>query len=174
MKGYDVLIRSAQRVIEAFPDAVFVIVGDIYQYENYMNSLLDLIRHEAMENHFIFLGMRSDVDRILSVFDVYALPSRSEGTSLSLLEAMAAGKAIVATNVGGTAHILRNEYNSLIVPPDDPLRLADAILRLMSNGGLTNELSKNAKSDVMRKYSAEQMVRKYINLYNGTRNDPAQ
>jgi glycosyltransferase involved in cell wall biosynthesis len=173
VKGYDVLIRSAQRVIEAFPDAVFVIVGGIYQYENYMNFLLDLIRHEALENHFVFLGKRSDVDRILSVFDVYALPSRSEGTSLSLLEAMAAGKAIVATNVGGTAHILKNEYNSLLVPPDDSLRLADAILRLIGNSGLTNELSKNAKSDVICKYSAEQMVNKYMNIYNSTRNDPA-
>ena len=174
VKGYDVLIRSAQRVIEAFPDSVFVIVGGIYQHEDYMNSLLDLIRHESLENHFVFLGKRSDVDRILSVFDIFALPSRSEGTSLSLLEAMAAGKAIVATNVGGTAHILINEYNSLLVPPDDSLRLADAILRLMSNSGLTNELSKNAKTDVIHKYSAEQMVRKYMNLYDGTRNDLAQ
>src|SRR5207245_11689910 len=87
----------------------------------------------GMAAHLRFLGHREDVHDLLSIYDIFVLPSLSEGMPLALLEAMAAGLPAVATQVGGVTEVLEDRKTGLLVPPGDSRALADMIVALLGH-----------------------------------------
>ncbi len=105
-----------------------------------------------------FLGVRNDVDAILSHADGAVLCSFWEGLSNALLEAMAAGKPVIASDVGGSPEIVHHERNGLLFPSDDDNALADAIRRLANDPALSQSLGKQGQADIAERFSVHAMV----------------
>lgn len=111
------------------------------------------------------LGYRADVADLLAAADVFALPSLSEGVPLALLEAMFAGKAIVASAVGGIPEVVTSEREALLVAPGDPAALATALSRLLANRGLRCRLGEAALQRAQHAFSVDTMADRYLRVY---------
>jgi glycosyltransferase involved in cell wall biosynthesis len=98
--------------------------------------------------------------------DVFVLPSLSEGQSLALLEAMAAGRAAVATRVGGNAELVLESETGILVPPKDPTALTEALHQLLDNRAMREAFGQRATRRVQRQFSARLMTDGYGRLYN--------
>lgn len=117
-----------------------------------------------------FLGRRDDAARLLAACDVFCLPSRHEGLGVAALEAMAAGRAVVATRVGGLGEAVVEGRTGLLVPPDDPAALAAALARLLADPELRERLGRAGPERVSEGFRAEQMVAAYEELYRAVLN----
>jgi len=112
-----------------------------------------------------FLGMRQDVPRLLSVLDAFVLPSLSEGLSLALLEAMASGKPVVATRVGGNPELIDHGRTGFLVQPEDAKDLAANLVKLLSDPGMMQEFGRQGVDRVRQHFSMGRMVDGYRDLY---------
>jgi len=112
-----------------------------------------------------FLGWQRDLGRIYADLDVVVLSSLNEGTPISLIEAMAAGKAVVATNVGGVPDVVEDGKTGLLVPPKDPKAQADAILKLLNDDDLRRFLGEQAKASVYPKYDVSRLIQDMKDFY---------
>jgi glycosyltransferase involved in cell wall biosynthesis len=110
------------------------------------------------------LGWRDDIPEIMQILDVFVLPSLNEGMGRVLVEAMAAGKAIVASDAGGIPDLIIHGHNGFLVPPKDSNRLAEAIITLLKDTHRREEMGKNGKL-LAKRYSVESMVDKIETLY---------
>ena len=142
-KGVKYLIQSAVKISDAFPDAVFLIAGD----GPLRNELVDLTKKLGLETKVVFAGFCEDIQSIFSIINIVAVPSISEGLGIAVLEAMAMGKPIVATSVGGIIEILRDGETGLLIPPKDQSILADKIIYLINNKNEARRLGLNAKEE---------------------------
>jgi len=111
-----------------------------------------------------FLGWRRDLDRIYADLDMVVMSSLNEGTPVSLIEAMAAGKAVVAIRVGGASDVVEDGKTGLLVPPKDPKALADAILRLLNDDDLRKSSGERAGVSVYPKYDVSRLLQDMKNL----------
>lgn len=157
-KGYETLLQAAAVTCERLPGAHFIVAGDTSG--GLLLSLEELRHSLKLDGRFHFMGLRSDVPEILAGLDVFVSSSYTEGFSLALVEAMAAGKAAVATRSGGPERILAHERTGLLVPTRDAQALADAILRL-ADSSLRNELGIAAKAAMTTRYSSARMLADY-------------
>jgi glycosyltransferase involved in cell wall biosynthesis len=160
-KGVAYLFRAMPKVLRERPNAVLVVAGD----GPLDLELRALATELAIEGSVRFLGPRSDVAAILGVLDLYVLPSLREGLPLILLEAMAAGCPIVATEVGGVPSAVDHDTTGLLIPPKDPDALAAAIVSLLEDAGLRRKFSEAGSRLVRDRYSVEAMTRRYERLY---------
>jgi sugar transferase (PEP-CTERM/EpsH1 system associated) len=110
-------------------------------------------------------GERSDVPEVMRALDVFALPSRAEGISNTILEAMASGLPVVATDVGGNAELVAEGETGMLVPPQDPQAMAHALLRYTSDAALRHTHGAAGRSRVERNFSIDNMVERYTRLY---------
>lgn len=135
-KGHEVLLEAAVRVRRAIPQVRFLLVGH--------GPLEPEIRRRThqlgLDQTVIFTGVRDDAPRVTGALDLFALPSVSEGLAISLIEAMALGRAAVVTGVGGLTEVVEHGKQGLIVGPGDPEALADAILILLRDPDLRRTL----------------------------------
>jgi glycosyltransferase involved in cell wall biosynthesis len=123
----------------------------------------------GLEGRVRLLGARSDVRDLLTAADVFALTSRSEGISVSLLEGMASGLVPVVTAVGGNTELVRADGpapNGLLIPPGSPDRLADALGRLAGDAGLRARLAAAARATVRERFSDQAMMARYVSVYD--------
>ena len=160
-KGHDTLIDAASAVLRTFRDATFIIAGDGTERDR-------LVAHAAQRGvagAFSWLGHRDDVGAIVATSDIFVLPSRTEAFPNALLEAMAAGLPCVATRVGGIPEIISDGRTGLMVRVDDPVDLADALCRLMSDAPLSAQLGASAAQDVAVRYSFERMTAAFEAVY---------
>ncbi|MDD5427110.1 MAG: glycosyltransferase [candidate division Zixibacteria bacterium] len=155
------MIKAFQIVNEKIPDSKLLIVGEGHMRE----TLTEHIVKNNLQDKVIITGQRQDVPELLHIFDLFVLSSLSEGTSVSLLEAMAAGLPPVVTNVGGNPDIVKNGENGLVVEPKDTPALADAILEILTDPAMYERFSKNAVATVKQNYSIEKMVATYTDIY---------
>jgi L-malate glycosyltransferase len=161
VKGLDVFIRAAELVAPAHPDATFHIAG-----EGPLRADLEgMVNAHGLGIGLVFEGSIVDVPAFLAGLDVAVLPSRSEGMSNALLEYMAAGKAVVATAVGGNTRLIDDGIHGLLVRPDDPAALAGAMHRLLHDDELARRLGQAARRRVEQRYSREAMVRRFEDFY---------
>jgi glycosyltransferase involved in cell wall biosynthesis len=161
VKGINFLLQALPGIIKRYPDLTLLIVGDGTE----LKYLFDESKELGLTNHVIFTGSRLDIPEILQLLDIYILPSLSEGLPLGLLEAMASGCPIVASNVGGIPSVVTHEISALLVPPGDPETLTTTIIQLLDNIELQKRLSNVARELFNQHYNAEQMTRRYSELY---------
>jgi glycosyltransferase involved in cell wall biosynthesis len=151
-KNYPLLLRA----VAAIPDAELVLVGD--------GPLRNELQKRAGQR-VQFLGQRADIAELLAGFDVFALSSSTEGMSIALLEAMAAGCPIVVTAVGGNVELIEHMQTGLVVPPDDEAALCAAIEQLLDDRALATRLGDAARETARQRYSVEAMTRSYETLW---------
>lgn len=160
-KGHTYLLRAAPHVLAELPQAVFLLVGD-----GDLRIALERETHNlGVADRIIFAGWRNDVIDVLYALDLFVLPSLWEGLPLSVLEAMAAARPIVATAVDGTAEVIKNEVDGLLVPPANPTALSQAILRVAHDPHMADRLRASGRAKVLTKYDVAVMIRRYVNLY---------
>ncbi len=161
LKAHDDLIRAAKIVCEKMCDVEFILAGD----GPLLSSLKVLAKRHGISDRFHFLGFRDDAISILQLLDVFVLPSKIEGLPISLLEAMAIGKPVVATEVGGIPSVIRDGFNGLLVQPGDVMSLAQSIVALLCYSDYREELSRKGKATVSKQFSMERMAKDYASLY---------
>jgi glycosyltransferase involved in cell wall biosynthesis len=140
-KGHALLLEAATRVRRDVPDVRFVLVGRGPVELEVQRKAREL----DLERNFIFAGYRQDAPRIMSAFDVLAVPSLYDGLSIALLEGMSLGKPAVVTRVGGNPEVVGHGEHGLVVPPVDPVGLAQGIVALLRDEGLRDRLGEAAK-----------------------------
>lgn len=160
-KGLGYLLEAALRVRAADPTVRFVIAGDGPSRRALEQRAASLGLGDTVR----FLGYRSDVPRVLSTVDAYVLPSLWEGLPLALLEAMACGKPIVATRVGGNPEVVSDGENGFLVPPRDPEALAGALLRLRADPACRERMARANVAKARERFSVEAMTRAHVELY---------
>jgi len=160
-KGLDVLLEAVARLRQHVPSLRCVFVG-----EGELRGQLEAQSRSLGVAHMVhFSGTRRDVPAVLAALDVFVLPSRFEGLSLALLEAMAAGRPVVATAVSGTVEVVRHEATGLLVPPNDPEALAAALRRLLAERALAERLARAGQEHVLTRYTIEPVARRYEAMY---------
>jgi glycosyltransferase involved in cell wall biosynthesis len=161
VKDLDVLVKAAALVRRSHPETDFAIAG-----EGECRSALEaLIRDLGLQGSFALPGATADTSDFLATLDIAVLCSRSEGMSNALLEYMAAGRAIVATGVGGNTALIEDGVNGLLIPPGDPEALAQALDRLLTEPALIAELGRAARADAANCYSLEGRARRFEDFY---------
>ncbi len=128
-------------------------------------SLKAQVEQLGIAENIRFLGMRADVPRLLSVLDAFVLPSLSEGLSLALLEAMASGKPVVATAVGGTPELVDQGQTGFLVSSEDAGSLAIKLIELLQDPLMMQRFSDQGAKRVRQRFSLEHMVVQYRRLY---------
>ncbi len=161
VKGHAHLIDAATLVLRRFPRAVFLIAGR----GGLQEELQAQTRQLGIAHHFRFPGYRDDVRQLLALFDVFVLPSLSEGMPLALLEAMAAGVPCVATTVGGVNEIVEDAKTGMLVPPADAQALAESVVTLLQDRALAFAMGENARKTVASRFSLTGMVKAYQEIY---------
>ncbi|ADL08269.1 glycosyltransferase family 4 protein [Thermosediminibacter oceani] len=163
-KGVDVFLKACAILVERLSndgiEVVFYIAGN-GPLERELKNLVSNLRLEGRVN---FLGFCRDIYRIMQNSDMLVLSSRSEGLSLSLLEAMAMGKPVIATDVGGNPEIIRHGVTGMLVPPDNPRALAEAMEYVIKNPGDAEKMARTACRTVMERYTHEHMIEAVQNL----------
>lgn len=163
-KGHRYLLDAVPAVVAECPAAWFAIVGE--------GSLAAELRRHADSlparagRRVLLTGRRDDVVAVTAAFDVAVLPSLREAQGISLLEAMALGKPIVASDTGGIPEVVREGVEGLLVPPGDVGALADALLRLARDAGLRARLADAGRKSVEERYSLQAMVRRIETIYD--------
>lgn len=137
-KGHHYVIAAAGKVVSKFPSTRFLIVGaGRSEKDEYMRHLIDQVKQNGLDEHVVFTGQREDMPEIMAGVDVVVLASGSEATPeaspLVIVEALAMGTPVVASNLGGVPEILHDGKTGYLVPPRDSEALAEAILRLLQN-----------------------------------------
>jgi glycosyltransferase involved in cell wall biosynthesis len=160
IKGPDVLLKAMQIVWRNKPNVLLIFVG---------KGELELeLKNEARKvgvfDRVRFLGWRDDIQNILPDFDIFAFPSLNEGMGRVIVEAMAAGKPVIASNTGGIPDLVKPGKTGFLVPPGDEKALADAILDLLNNSEKAKELGRAGRARCHR-FSLESMLDKLDNLY---------
>jgi glycosyltransferase involved in cell wall biosynthesis len=123
------------------------------------------IRNRSLRQRVTMLGLRNDVRTLLAATDAFLLTSVSEGIPVTVLEAMAAGVPVVATNVGGLPELVCDGTTGLLAPPGDASKLAEAILRLADAPALASQLAARAKRRVEMEFSESRMIEAYGRIY---------
>jgi L-malate glycosyltransferase len=160
-KGHDTLLRTIPLVAERVPDARFALVGD--------GSLRTVLEHQAdllgIRERCIFLGHREDVRETMVAANLIVSPSRREGFSLTVLEAMSVRRPIVATDVGGNTEAIVGGECGLIVPPENVAGLADAIVRMLLDPVTADRFAAHAATRFGEMFTLDAMTRKTETLY---------
>lgn len=164
VKGHDVLIRAAAAIVPHFPNASFSIAGSVLE-PAYFEELQTLVRSLNLSDHFHFAGGVTNLREHLAAADVFVLPSRSEGFSNAIIEAMAAGLPVVATNVGGNAEAVQNGVSGYIVPSEDPAALAAAILQLLNDPTQAKAMGEAGRHLAAEKFTTEAMMTQTTTTY---------
>ena len=160
-KGHEYFLRAWPKVLDRFPGATALLVG-----EGVMASPLQAIARElGIEGSVRFLGSRQDVAALLAASDLYVHPSLQEGYSNAILEAMASGRPVVATRVGGNPEAIADGETGLLVAPADPAALATAMLRLLEQPAFAARLGESAAEVVRRRFQMDTVVREYEDIY---------
>jgi len=170
-KGLEYFVEAAAFVARALPHVWFVIVGETAEFpknQAYRAALEKQVHRLGLGDRLIFAGNRADIPGVLAELDLFVLPSLSEGLPNAVLESVAAGVPVVATDVGGIPEVIVDEGSGLLVPPRDAPRLAAAMERMLRNPDFARDLAGRRQASAMAKFSLEHMARStedhYISL----------
>ncbi|TWH45300.1 glycosyltransferase family 4 protein [Sporomusa sp. KB1] len=160
-KGQETFIQSIPEILCKLPDTVFVVIGG--GSDEYISEL------KRINGAVNFLGVRNDILGIMRDLDVFVLASWNEPFGLVTVEAMAAGTPVVATNTGGTAEIIIDGESGILIPPKDPAKLAQAIIRVLTDSELAGKL-KTSGMNRAKKFTMRDMAINTRKVYYDTLN----
>lgn len=164
-KGVDVLLRALSLVAENFPGITLLVIGDGPQAAELHRLAGELGLGESVR----FLGARHDVPVLNRLLDIFVLPSREEALPMALLEAMAAGRAVIATSVGGTPEVVTSPVDGVLVPPDNAEELARSLLMLLKQPAQRAAMGTAAQKKVAARFTGDRMVRETLSFYQRLR-----
>ncbi len=161
-KGHATLLEAWPSVVERVPSACLLVVGE--------GSRRDALEARAAElgvlGRVVFTGLREDIPEVTAAVDVAVLPSYREAQGLSVLEAMALSRPVVATNVGGIPEMIEDGVTGLLVEPHDPVALADAIVRFLTDHPFADTVARAGRDLVHERFCIEGMVRSVEAIYD--------
>jgi glycosyltransferase involved in cell wall biosynthesis len=166
LKGQRDFVLAANLVAEKFPETHFVIVGKANSGNRaFRRELKRMVMVFGLMERFLWLNWVEDTTGLLNSLDVFVSPSHSESFGLAILEAMINQAAIVSTETEGAKELLQNGHSGLLVPVQDPVRLAEAIGKLLADEKLRIELGKNSARTATEKFDLEKMIAETEKLY---------
>lgn len=160
-KGYEHLLAALGTLRARFPSVRWLLVGDGPD----LPGLLAAAERAGMRDALLAVGFRSDITDLLAAMDVFVMSSLREGLPVALLEAMASGRPIVVTDVGGMPDAIAHGRNGLVVPPADPAALAGAIGGLLADPGVAAQLAAAARATAEERYSIASVARRIEDVY---------
>lgn len=155
------LFQALPTIIKECPNTRLLVIGR----GDLEVDLKEQAHRLGIDREVLFLGLRNDVPLLLSLLDVFVLPSLSEGLSMAILEAMAAGKPVVASKVGGNPELVAEGQTGYLVPPQDSVALADRVLKLLKAPDRVRQFGAAARERVSQHFSHERMIAQYQDLY---------
>jgi glycosyltransferase involved in cell wall biosynthesis len=161
-KGHPTLLEAWPAVVAAFPDATLLVIGEGSRRE----ALETMAAELGVADRVVFTGRRDDVPAVTAALDVAVLPSYREALGLTVLEAMALSRPVVASNVGGIPEMIEDGVTGLLVPPHDPVALAAAIIRLLRDHPLADTLGRAGHDLVHERFCIELMVDAVERIYD--------
>jgi glycosyltransferase involved in cell wall biosynthesis len=163
IKGQDLLIQSLPAVSAEFPDVqcLFVGRGDA----DMIRRLRLLAVQQGVANRLHFVGFQSDVRPYVEAMDVVVLPSRAEALGIALLEAMAMGKAVVATNVGGIPEAVEHDVTGLLVPPEAPAAMGATLIKLLCHADERAALGRAGRARVLERFTVQRSIATVQQIY---------
>jgi glycosyltransferase involved in cell wall biosynthesis len=162
VKNPSLFVEAAGRVVQRFPQARFVFVGD-GELRAVLEEQVDAL---GLAGHVIFAGWQVDMAAVYADLDMLALTSLNEGTPVTIIEALAAGVPVVATAVGGVPDVLKDQETGALVPPGDADALAQAIVELLSAPERAAALTGAGQRDVLERFDLARLVDDMESLYS--------
>ena len=163
VKRLDLIIKAMDVVAPTVPEATLVLVGSGAEEP----ALRRLVSERGLSRSVLFTGMRHDARALLPAFDVYVNASASEGISLTVLEAMAASRPVIATRVGGNPEVVDDGVTGVLVPPGSEHAVGTAIVELHRDRARRDALGSAGRDRVIGHFSFDRMVREYLAIYRG-------
>lgn len=162
-KGLFDLAESAKSICIQRPDISFIIAGNGRD----LNKLRRKIKKIGLQNRFIFLGQieKNQIIKLYQNATLFILPSYHEGLPTVLLEAMSCGLPVIATDVRGNRDLISNGKNGILVPPQDPKKMAETIITLLEDKKLMELLGKNARKTIIEKYTWNTVSNNFLKCY---------
>jgi len=160
-KGQKYLLDAIAKLKNKLPHIVVLMIGD----GPLRNELENHAKNLGIQNNVIFTGIRRDIPALLSAMDVFVFPSLWEGFGNALIEAMAAGKPIIATGIPTVKEIMNSEKLGIIVPPANSEALAESLKSLLFNKTFAQQLGESAKERAFSSFTIDNTVQRYITLY---------
>ncbi len=172
LKGQRDFVLAANEIVKRIPDAMFVVAGrDNTIDQKFRRELKRLVRVFGMKEKFLWLDWLDDTAPLLAAADVFVSPSHSESFGLAILDAMAAGTAVIATETDGAKELIRDE--NALAPIKDPVILAAKICRLLEDTALRQSMGEKLKIAARENFGLDKMVDATEKLYRGLSEPPA-
>jgi glycosyltransferase involved in cell wall biosynthesis len=160
-KGIEYLIKATKLLKTKYVNVKLVLIGDGEE----KRMLLNLIKKLEIEEQVLIIGKTIEVEKYLSVFDVFVLPSLQEGLSIAIIEAMASRIPVVASNVDGIPEVISHNHDGILVNPKDETEIFQAVTNLLEDEKLKDALVNNAYGKVVSKFNIKKIVREFELLY---------
>ena len=162
VKGQRFLVEAMRQIVSKMPEVICLILGNGEEEE----PLKALAASLGIKDSIRFFNADMDTPKFLAVMYVFVFPSVKEGLGIALLEALAAGKACVASNVGGIGNVIEQNVSGLLVPAGDPGRIAEAVMRLLKDDGLRKTMGDNGRKLIRDRFAIDSMAKSVAELYN--------
>ncbi len=165
-KGYVDLFEAFEKIISRFPEITLLVVGFLEPGKKDMINT-NIIKKYSIEKNVVFLGERTDVDEIYALMDIFVLPSYREGLGISIIEASAMEKPVIATNIRGCRESVEDGVTGKLVPLGNSLELSKALIYLINHPKEAKEIGKNGRIIVMRKFDERLVFDRIKKEYQG-------
>lgn len=167
LKGVHVLLEALVRVVREYPKVRLYVIGDpvIDEYRSYEDRIRAQIVEAGLQNNVVLTGWRDDALALASQMAIIVHPSFAEGFGRAVLEAMALGRAVIASAVGGLREAIRDGENGILVPPGSADALSDRLLHLLRDPALRERLGREARETVRRDYLIHDKIAELTNVW---------
>jgi len=160
-KGIEYLIKAIGLLKVKYKDIKLILVGDGPQ----RSFLSRLVKELNLVDQVVFVGKTFEVEKYLSIFDFFVLPSLQEGLSIAIIEAMASGVPVIASNVGGIPEVITHKYDGILIRSKNENDISEAIIQLNNNKELKNKLISNAYNKISAKFDIRKIVKEFESMY---------
>lgn len=161
VKGPDIFVAAAKKVLSVRADVKFILFGD----GSMRKELEDDVHSCGLEGRIVFAGWRDDIQQVMSMLDILVLPSRNEAVGLVLIEAQACGLPVIASNVGGVPEAIKDGQTGILVEPEDPDGLGNAVTRLLDDVRSRVRMGESGRIWAGERFKADIMVNRLTEVY---------
>ncbi len=165
-KGYMDLFKAFKYIASKYPDVLLMVIGPQEPEKKDRIDLADAVKRYGIAEKVLYLGERSDINELFLLMDVFVLPSYREGLGISLLEAQAMERPVVATNIRGCREAVENGKTGILVPKKQPQELAKAVMRILSDGNLAKEMGKMGRKRAAKEFDERLVFDRIEKEYN--------